>query len=85
MSSFEIGLILSLILLFVIMCVYYSKCKHKFVKILFGLCSGIVFLYPVKLILSNFGYVIDINIITISISAILGVPGVALIAALSFL
>ncbi|WMJ24425.1 pro-sigmaK processing inhibitor BofA family protein [Paludicola sp. MB14-C6] len=85
MSTFEIVLMISLIILFVIMCVYYSKCKHKFIKILFGFCSGIVLLYPVKLILSSFGHIIDINIITISISAILGIPGVALIAALSFL
>jgi pro-sigmaK processing inhibitor BofA len=85
MNTLELFLIAGLILLFIIMCIYYSKCKQKFIKVLFGLCSGIVVLYPVKLILSSFGILININIITITIAAILGIPGVALIVAFSFL
>ena len=85
MELFEIALVASLIILLVIFMSYYAKSKHRFVKILFGICSGVAFLFPVKLILVYFGYQFSINIITLCISSILGIPGVALMAAIAII
>lgn len=85
MDLFEIALLSSLIILFVLMIAYYSKCKQKIVKLLFGICSGIVLLFPVQLILASLGVNISINILTLSVSGILGIPGVILITAISIL
>ncbi len=85
MDIFEICLLATLLILFVIIIYYYAKCKKRFSKIIFGFCSGIAFLFPAKLILGYFGYQLSINIITLAISSIIGIPGVAIIVAMSIL
>lgn len=81
----EIILTISLIILAVIMIVYYSKCKRKFAKILFGVLSGVAVLYPVQIMISALGGDLYVNLFTISVSAVLGIPGVVLLGIASFL
>ncbi|MEG0692416.1 MAG: pro-sigmaK processing inhibitor BofA family protein [Oscillospiraceae bacterium] len=81
----EIILTAGVIILAVIMIVYYSKCKRKFTKILFGLFSGVAVLYPVQILIAALGGSLYVNIFTISVSAILGIPGVVLLGIVSFL
>ncbi|MFZ2537426.1 MAG: pro-sigmaK processing inhibitor BofA family protein [Oscillospiraceae bacterium] len=81
----EVVLTISIIILAVIMLVYYSKCKRKFTKLLFGLFSGIVVLYPVQIMITAMGGSLYVNIFTLCVSAILGIPGVVLLGVASFL
>lgn len=83
MNTMEIIITVVLFLLLILMAWYYMKCKQKFVKMLFGICSGVLMLYPAQMILSNFDVAININVMTVSLSAILGIPGVILIVAFS--
>lgn len=83
MKPFEIIVLIVLAFLFIIMCSYYAKRKRGIVKFIFGVSSGIIFLFPVQLILGSFGIHISINILTLTIAGILGIPGVVLITALS--
>lgn len=69
------------ILLFVILVMIYSKKKRLIGKLLYGGISGVAVLYPVQLALSAAGYEISWNLFTIAVSAVLGLPGVALLAA----
>lgn len=82
LDMLELSVIVALSILLVIAILYYTKGKMRFAKLLFGMCSGVVLLFPVQYLLTYLGYGISVNIFTIAISAILGVPGVALISAL---
>lgn len=79
----EVFIIAGLFILLVIICMYYAKCKCGFLKkvcfLFFGALSGMAVLYPTQLILSHFGYAFSINLFTLSVSGILGIPGVALL------
>lgn len=72
-------LIAGLIILSVIMIVYYIKSKKKVSKFLVGVGSGLGSLLVFSYILGGAGYALSLNFVTIAISAILGIPGVALI------
>lgn len=85
LSPYEIGLVISLIIQLVIMFKYYSTCNKKFSKFCFGFSSGILSLYPTIYIATHFGGSITINIFTITVASILGLPGTALIAIASLL
>lgn len=82
MDMLELSIIVALGILLVILVAHYTKGKMRFAKTLFGICSGVALLFPVQYLLAYLGYGITVNIFTISISAVLGVPGVALITAL---
>jgi len=69
-----------LLLLFVVMYLYYSKCKRKFGKVLLGALSGVAVLYPVQLVLAAMGFSVTMNLFTVSVAVILGIPGVVLLA-----
>lgn len=84
-SPYEIGLIVLLIILFFIMIKYYSSCSKKFSKFCFGFSSGIITLYPAIYVISHFGGNISINIFTLTIASVLGIPGTILIAVASVL
>ena len=71
--------ILGSIILCVIMFVYYIKSKKKISKFIVGVGSGLGSLLACSYILNGVGYAISVNFATLSISAILGIPGVALI------
>lgn len=81
----EIILTITIVLLCIVMGMYYSKCKGKFKKILFGFISGVAVLYPVQIMISAMGGIFYVNIFTVSVSAILGIPGVILLGITSFL
>lgn len=83
LSIYEIGLILLLIIQFIIMIKYYLSCSKRFSKLCFGFASGIATLYPTLLVISYFGGQISINIFTLSVVSILGIPGTLLIAVAS--
>ena len=69
----------SLIILCIVMMGYYIKSKRKISKFLVGVGSGIGSLLIVSYILENIGYDLSVNVISIIISGILGIPGVAVI------
>lgn len=85
MTTFECLVLGCLLLFAVILFIYYTKSKKKISKLLFGAGSGVVMLFPAYWILSALGYSFTINIFTVSISVVLGIPGVILVSALSFL
>ena len=70
-----------IILLFIILVMIYSKGKHPIGKLFLGGISGVAALFPVQMALSAAGYEISWNLFTIAVSAVLGLPGVALLAA----
>ncbi len=81
----EVLLTISIIAIAIIMFTYYAKCKRKFTKLLFGLFSGIAVLYPVQIMITAMGGILYVNIFTLCVSAILGIPGVVLLGIASFL
>ncbi len=85
MDGQEWILVAGIAILLVITCAYYSKSKKRIRKMLFGSLSGIAVLYPVQLAMSSFGYGISMNLFTVAVSAVLGIPGVVLLAASQFL
>lgn len=85
MDITEICIVGAIIIIAIVMGAYYTKGKRRFLKVMFGVCSGIAVLYPAQFIIGLFGQSISINLLTISVSAVMGIPGVALISALSFI
>ena len=85
METTEIFLLCGVILLAVIMCIYYSKCKHRFAKLLFGAGSGALLLFPAHWIVTALGQALAVNVFTLAVSAVLGAPGVLLLAVSAFL
>lgn len=87
MSTFEIIVLGIVAVLAVAMLWFYAKSKNKIVKLLFGACSGIGVLFPAGYILEAVGYgrCLPVNVFTLSVSGILGIPGVALMAAIQLL
>lgn len=81
----EIILALCIAALTVIMLVFYSKCRKRFSKILFGFLSGVIVLYPVQMVVSAVGGMLSVNLFTLSVSAVLGIPGVVLLGVSAFL
>lgn len=79
MSSSEAYLVVGIIILAVIMCIYYAKSKHRFTKLLFGAVTGVGMLYAAHFLLSAAGISLSANLFTLSVSAILGIPGVILL------
>lgn len=58
---------------------------NKFIKFSIHVLGGIVGLWLVDLLLSVFGIEIPINIFTVSLVALLGFPGVIVLAVLQFI
>ena len=81
----ELVLTGGLILLAIVMIAYYAKCKRKFSKLLFGLFSGVLVLYPAQMMITALGGSLYVNIFTVSVSAILGIPGVVLLGITSLI
>lgn len=75
MNFFDIGLIAIVLLSIIIMGVYYIKSKHTIRNLFIGSVSGVATLFIAKYALSQFAVVVSVNIFTIIISLILGVPG----------
>lgn len=82
MSSFELMFTASIIVLAVIMITYYTKTKKRLSKFIFGVGSGIGGLYLISMIVSNMGFQLPINLLTLTVSGILGVPGAVLLLAI---
>lgn len=80
----ELLLALGIVILTVIMLMFYSKCRRKFSKILFGFLSGVAVLYPISFLVTALGGTLCVNIFTVSVSAVLGIPGVVLLSVISF-
>ncbi|MEG2428926.1 MAG: pro-sigmaK processing inhibitor BofA family protein [Oscillospiraceae bacterium] len=78
-------LIIILAILAVIMIIYYAKSNKKIVKLLLGVFSGIVLLYPLHYLLALMGISLAVNYTTIAISGILGIAGLTLLTVTSFL
>lgn len=85
MDSKEWILTLGIIILAVVMIVYYTKSKRRISKFLFGTLSGIGLLFPAQWILGALEVEFSINFFTGSVAAVLGMPGVVLLAASCFL
>lgn len=85
METKELILTAGVIILLVVMIGYYSKCSHKLKKLLFGSLSGVAVLYPASLIIGAMGYGLTMNLFTVSVSVLLGIPGVALLIVTSCL
>lgn len=85
MDSGECILTVGIIILGVVMIIYYTKSKHRISKFLFGTLSGIGLLFPAQWILGALGMGFSINFFTGSVAAVLGMPGVLLLAASCFL
>lgn len=81
----EMLLLGGLLLLMTIMCGYYLKSRRRIVKLLFGSLSGVALLFPAQLILNGCGVPFAMNLFTVSVSAVLGIPGVALLTAAALL
>lgn len=78
-------LVAGIVLLSVIMFIYYAKSRRRFTKMFFGAMSGAALLFPAHWLLSAFGAVLSVNVFTVSVSLILGAPGVLLLSAASLL
>lgn len=74
-----------LIVLFVIMGCYYARSRKRMRKMFFGTLTGVAVLYPATLILTAFGITLTMNLFNVTVAAILGIPGVALIVAAQLL
>lgn len=85
MQQPEFFLVVGIIVLMVIMIYYYAKCKRRFTKLLFGAISGAGLLFPACWILNAMGYVFSVNVFTVSVSVVLGMPGVILLSAASLM
>lgn len=85
MDGSEVWLVAAIIILAVIMCIYYSKSKHRFTKLLFGALTGVGMLYAAHFLLAAAGITLSANLFTLSVSAILGIPGVVLLVVGIFL
>lgn len=81
----EIYLCAGIIVLFVVMLGYYIKTKRRFVKLFAGVLCGIGALYPAGFIVAALGGVLQLNVFTASVSALLGIPGVLMLSAASLL
>jgi hypothetical protein len=77
----EICLLGGIFVLFTVMFVYYRRCQGGLRRALLGGLTGIALLYPAQWILTSFGYALSFNLFTIAVSALLGIPGVALLIA----
>lgn len=78
-------LVAGLVLLAVIMLVYYAKSKRRFTKMFVGAMSGAALLFPAQWILAAMGAALSVNLFTVSVSVILGIPGVLLLVVSSLL
>lgn len=85
METTELFLLGGIAILAVIMCIYYSKCRHCFAKLLFGAASGALLLFPAHWLVGALGQALSVNVFTLSVSAVLGAPGVLLLAVAAFL
>lgn len=75
----ELLLAICIAILAVIMLVYYSKCKKKFSKLLFGTLSGVAVLYPIQILITSLGGILYVNLFSVCVSVILGIPGAVLL------
>lgn len=82
MKVFEVVLVGVIVILCVIMITYYIKSKGGVGKFIFGVGSGIATLYLASFALTSMGYILSVNLLTITVSAILGAPGVLLLVGL---
>lgn len=74
-----------IVLLFIIMLWYYKNAKRRISKFLFGVISGVVMLYPAGFIVSAMGGVLNVNLFSVAVSSVLGIPGVAVLLISSIL
>lgn len=79
METGEMLLLGGLIVLMAIMCGYYARSKKRIRKLLFGSLSGVALLFPAQMILTGMGQAIMLNLFTVSVAAVLGIPGTVLL------
>lgn len=76
-NYFDIGVIIFIALSAVIMAVYFFATRRPVKSALIGAGSGIGALLCAKIISAYAGFCVSVNIFTLLISAILGIPGAA--------
>ena len=67
--------------LFIVMGMYYARSRRRYRKMLFGSLTGIAALYPASLAMAAAGFPVTMNLFNVTVSAILGIPGVLLLLA----
>jgi len=73
------------IVLLILVTVASLRKPNKLIKLFIHILGGIVGLWVVDLLLSIFSFEIPINIFTVSVVAILGFPGVIVLAVLQLI
>ena len=78
-------LLAGIAVLFVIMGIYYARSRHRYRKMFFGALTGVAALYPASLAMTAAGIPVAMNLFNVTVSAILGIPGVMLLLVSRFL
>lgn len=82
MKAEQIILLVMLCGISIFMLVFYLKQKHPVKSVLFGSLSGLISLLAAKGILVLFGIMLPLNLFSVCFSAVLGVPGAAVLSIL---
>lgn len=74
----------ALILLLLLQLWIWHRKRKKLAGLCFNACTGLIALFPMSFLLAQAGLSLPVNFLTVTASAVLGAPGVALLSGAVF-